>query len=241
MIITKNQLRVLSNFAKINPSLYYDGSKTLSIRSIDKILRAECKINNFIDVPFSFYDINVILPFMKDGNELNITATHIIIKTDLSILKYRLSSNERIAKEAGNQISFDTFNLDKEEIKYNIRYTDLKEFLDSCKKLNCDTIEIYSRNDKTFVMKGFIRNAKATATYETNIECEHEHTTNVFVFDITKLVFVEGTDITFTIGMKTNKNGNIIPVMKAKVFLDDLEVKYILVAQTYREKEATDE
>lgn len=241
MIITKEHLKILQNFVKINPALYYQGDYNLSIRSIDKILRAEVFLKDFIDVPFAFYDIGVILPFMKVGNELDITENQIIIKDDCSEFKYRLSCMDRIKNESANPISFESFNLDELNIKFNLVGNKLKEFLSFCSKFNCDTVEIYSKDSESYVMKGFSRNSKSTASYITKIKIEHEHNTDVFIFDISKFIFIDTSDILFEIGKKKNKVGNIIPVAKVKSIFDNIEVKYILIAQSVREKESTDE
>ena len=233
-------LELLKNFTLHNPMFYYDGNFEMKVRRTDGTVFIEAYSPDFLDIPFSFYDMPSLLKFMDEDTDVSFTDKYICLKKENSILRHRISSDS-LTSSSKNNFNFDDVVITNRSLLFNLNNTIYNELIKVSQAINADVLKIYSLDNHTIILKTYVDNKENVSNYKVEIKVEHEHSDFMFIFDLNSFKLIKASDYNIEIGHRTNQNGNIIALMKIKAFCQsNLEVKYIYIARK-SESGVTDE
>lgn len=223
-------IELLKNFTLHNPMFCYDGNLEMKVRRTDGTVFIEAYTPDFLDIPFSYYDMPSLLKFIDDDTDISFTNQYIVIKKDNTTLRHRISSTN-LTSSSENVFKFEDVPITDRALLFNLNGSVYNNLMKVSQAINADVLKIYSLDNETIILKTYVDNKEKESNYKVEIKIEHKHSDFMFTFSLNSFKLIKASDYQIEVGHRTNKNGNNIALMKVKAFCPNLEVKYIFLAR----------
>lgn len=228
MKITKEVLDILKNFSSINSLAYFDGSNILRTRSEDVF--TEVALDSFLDKEFAVADISRVLSLLDKDYDIDIKGSNLIIKNDNYEIKYILANIDAVKDKLKSQIIIDELEIDS-EVEFFLSKDNLKKLMSISSKIGNNKLKIYSKDDENINLSTYNSDSSVSDVFDLNIKCPHTHFNNEYIFTLCKINLIDASDYKINIGMRVNKKGTNIKLMKVKAsYNNKITNKYIILA-----------
>lgn len=230
MKIKPIHIELLKNFTLHNPMFTYDGNFEMKVRRSDGTVFVEAYTPDFLDIPFSYYDMPGLLRFIDEDTDLSFTDHYIVIKKDNTTLRHRISSTQ-LTSSSENMFKFDDVPITDRCLLFNLTGEIYNNLMKVSSAINADVLKIYSLDNKTIILKTYVDTKEKESNYKVEIKIEHEHSDFMYIFNLNSFKLIKASDYQVEVGHRTNRNGNKIAMMKVKAFCPGVDVKYIFLAR----------
>lgn len=145
MKFDNNTLKILKNFASINPSILFRPGNTISTVSPSKTILAKAKIDQELESQFAIYDLSRFLGTLSlfTDPDLVIKSKSMEIRQDNRKLNYTFTEPSLIVSPPDKNIE-----LDNPEIKFSISATELQELMKALSVLSMPEVAIIGDESK---------------------------------------------------------------------------------------------
>ncbi|MGL4521370.1 MAG: LCP family protein [Bacilli bacterium] len=150
MKLSKSTLKVLSNFATINPSIFLKAGNVISTKSVNNVIYAEATITDTIDADIGIYSVSEFLSVLGlFGADFDIVADiadqQVKVSDNRSNVKYTLVDPSVITYPA-KQLQFPVA-----DVMFELKQEDLKSVVSAASALRLPEIVVTQANGKIIV------------------------------------------------------------------------------------------
>ena len=233
MKFKENHIKILQNFLHYNSCFGYDGNHVLKTKDQQSVIFLEVYIPDFIDLPIYTKDLVSILKFITPDTDVTMDVkggiNYLILKNESGTIRFRLSKEEMIKRDADNPYDFNVINITESWYNFNLDYNTYKNMMKYAKLLECDIAEVYSIDEHKIGITCYRKDDEDDKRYTIEVERDHVHDENhrsKILLD--KFEFVQASDYNIEVGLRQGKR-NLVPITKVKAFCDNLEMRYIII------------
>ncbi len=226
MKVKDQYIKILKNILTYNKNFSYDGSRCL--RYYDNTVLIEAEVPDFLDLPIYTNNLEEILKFWTPETDIYEEAegniNYLVLVNDKGKIKYRLSKSQLLAPEKPMPPIIN-LKIAETYFKFNLDYNKFSNLIKISNMLECDTVEVYSIDERKIGLKSFQINDKRNKSYIIEIECDHEHTDKKCRFSLNRFNIIMASDYNFELGRFDNKKQN--EFIKVKAFNGNVEMTYV--------------